>query len=160
MNVRLLLLIAAPAAFLAGCASVTGGIAFQAPATGWTGTPPLFGHAQAWVKQIGKDRMEMVFLVKGTPKTVHADFSDVPANYAHNMDTMHISTVKLCGTQPASLMEARGEDKNGDRMAVEMVETDIGSDRYAAFYMRPWTVPADPQAEAAIRSLCPLKQQG
>jgi hypothetical protein len=146
------------AGVLAGCGSVTNGLAFQAPA-GWTGTPAMFGHLQMWMKNgRQKDSMQMVMLVKGNVnKDGNEDLSMVPPQYSKDMKTVQKGDTKLCGKQPAQQMIAEGTDKDGKHTRVEVISTVIGTDRYIAMYIRPSAMPADPMAESAIHSLCPLK---
>lgn len=145
-------------ALLAGCGSVTQGIAFQAP-TGWTGTPAMFGRLQMWMKS-GKEKntTQMLMLVKGDSKNMQADLSSLPPQYGKDLKVLKRGDTKLCGgTQPAQQFVAQGADKDGHRSQIEMTSTVIGNDRYVAMYIRPLTVSPDAQAEAAIVSLCPTK---
>lgn len=148
------------AGVLAGCGSVTNGLAFQAP-TGWTGTPAMFGRLQMWVKS-GKDKgtTQIVMLVKADAKNTKSDFTLIPSQYGNGKDMKMLShgQTKLCGTQPAEQFVGEGTDKDGKKSRIEMVSTVVGSDRYVAMYMRPDVMPADPMAEGAIHSLCPEKQ--
>jgi hypothetical protein len=141
---------------LAGCGSVTNGIAFQPP-SGWTGTPALFGHMQAWIKNGQQKNSQFVMLVKGNAQNTKSDFSAVPSQYAKDTHVISRGTVKLCGTQPADQIVAEGTNQNGRRSHVEMVSTVIDKDRYMAMYIRPIDQPADASAESAIHSLCPLR---
>jgi hypothetical protein len=145
------------AGMLAGCGSVTSGLAFQAPA-GWSGTPAMFGRFQAWVKP-GKDKSgtQMVMLVKGDTKT-KPDFAVVPSQYSKDTHVISHGSTKLCGTQPAEQYIAEGTSKNEGTSRIEMISTVVGSDRYTAMYIRPAKMAPDQMAEAAIHSLCPLKQ--
>jgi len=148
------------AGVLAGCGSVTNGLAFQAP-TGWTGTPAMFGRLQMWVKS-GKDKgsTQIVMLVKADAKNTKSDFTLIPSQYGNGKDMKMLShgDTKLCGTQPAEQFVGEGTDKDGKKSRIEMVSTVVGSDRYVAMYMRPAVMSADPMAESAIHSLCPEKQ--
>lgn len=144
------------AGMLAGCGSVTNGLAFSPP-SGWTGTPAMFGHLQMWMKSgQQKDTTQMVMLVKGDAKNTHSDFSAVPSQYSKDTNVVSHGSIKLCGTQQAEQFVAEGTDRNNQRSRIEMVSTVIGSDRYIAMYIRPVSMPADASAESAIHSLCPL----
>jgi hypothetical protein len=159
MNARFRLSIVALciAAILAGCGSVTNGLAFQPP-SGWTGTPALFGHMQAWVKSgQQKNSTQFVMLVKGNAQNTKSDFDAVPSQYAKNTNVISRGSVKLCGMQPADQVVAEGTDRDGRRSHIEMVSTVIDRDRYVAMYIRPVNLPADASAESAIHSLCPLR---
>lgn len=142
---------------LAGCGSVTSGLAFQAP-PGWTGTPAMFGHLQAWVKSGDqKGSTQMVMLVKGNANSTHSGINEVPPQYSKNTNVIARTSVKLCGTQPAEQEIAEGTDRDGKKSHIEIISTVIDKDRYIAMYLRPATLPADPAAESAIHSLCPLR---
>ncbi|HET6894339.1 MAG TPA: hypothetical protein VFH72_03055 [Candidatus Baltobacteraceae bacterium] len=145
------------AGMLAGCGSVTNGLAFQAPA-GWSGTPAMFGRFQAWVKT-GKDKSstQMVMLVKGDANKTKPDFAIVPSEYSKDTHVISHGSTKLCGTQPAEQFIAEGTSKDGPSR-IEMISTVVGTDRYTAMYIRPAKMAPDKMAEAAIHSLCPLKQ--
>jgi len=145
-------------AAIAGCASVTSGIAFQPP-SGWTGTPAMFGHFQMWMKSgQQKGSAQMLMLVRGDVKNTRTDLNALPPQLGNDMRVVRHGSVMLCGgTQPAQEYVAVGTDRNGKRSQMELTSTVIGSDRYVAMYVRPLNTPADPQAEAATRSLCPVK---
>jgi len=146
------------AGMLAGCGSVTNGLAFQAPA-GWSGTPAMFGRFQAWVKT-GKDKSstQMVMLVKGDANKTKPDFAIVPSQYSKDTHVISQGKTKLCGTQPAEQFIAEGTSKDEGTSRIEMISTVVGTDRYTAMYIRPAKMAPDKMAEAAIHSLCPLKQ--
>lgn len=159
MNARFYLPIVAlcVAGVLAGCGSVTEGIAF-APPSGWTSTPAMFGRFQMWMKNTQeKNTTQMVMLVRGDANNMHADFNVLPPQYAKDVKVMQHGNVTLCGTQPAEQFVAQGTDNSGKRSQIEMFSSVIGKNRYLAMYLRPANAPADPSAEAAIHSLCPMK---
>ena len=143
---------------LAGCASVSKGTAFQPP-SGWTGTPAMFGRFQLWMKSGGqKDAMQMVMLIKGNGSNAQIhDFNDVPPQYAKDIHVTKRDKITLCGDQPAEESIGEGTDKNGRRSVIQVISTKIGTDAYAAMYVRPQSSSADSQAEAALHSLCPAK---
>jgi hypothetical protein len=142
---------------LTGCGSVTSGLAFQPP-SGWTGTPAMFGHLQAWVKSGDqKGSTQMVMLVKGNANSTHTGINEVPSQYSKNTNVVQRGDVKLCGTQPAQQEIAEGIDRDGKKSRIEIISTIIDKDRYIAMYIRPAALPADAAAESAIHSLCPLR---
>ena len=145
------------AGMLAGCGRVTNDLAFQAPA-GWSGTPAMFGRIQAWVKP-NKDKsgMQMVMLVKGDASKKAPDVAIVPSEYSKDIHIISRGSTKLCGTQPAEQSVAEGTSKDGPSR-IETISTVVGTDRYTAMYIRPAKMAPDKMAEAAIHSLCPLKQ--
>jgi hypothetical protein len=146
------------AGVLAGCGSVTQGIAFQPPA-GWTGTPAMFGRFQMWMKSgQNKDSNEILMLIKGDASSMHGDLTNLPPQYSSNLKVVKHGNTRLCGgSQPAEQVVGEGTDKNGKRSAVEMMSSVIGTQRYIAMYVHPFGMAPDPQAESAIHSLCPTK---
>ena len=67
------------------------------------------------------------------------------------------STITICGSTRAQYLTAVGTGRSGDDQTMEMVSTPVGNQSYLAMYIRPHADKADPDAEAAIRSLCPEK---
>lgn len=63
-------------------------------------------------------------------------------------------TIRICGTQPAEYLEARGTSSRGEEAHVEMVVTNVGGSTYFAMYARPVDLPPNAMAEAALRELC------
>lgn len=126
-------------ATLIGCNhEFTDNIAFQAPA-GWVYSP-AFGHGAAWAKGGGSRELIM------------AQSTDSPLPTGRHPGWKDIS---ICGNHPAVLMLQRNEPNE----LWEGVSTTWGRKRFMAIYVRPANVAPDPQAEAAIRSLC-LKKAG
>lgn len=136
------------ALMLSACGNLQGDAGFQPP-QGWTATPALFGRAQAWTKKdhFGK---QTLMLVKGNARQ-----SDIFYNPQLALNTMHDvthDTIKLCGDRSAD--HYRGVKANG--AVIEGVAVSAGGARYAALYMRDSArTPTDPQAERALRTLCP-----
>lgn len=159
MNTRFRLpIVALCVAFvLAGCGSVTQGIKFAAPA-GWTGTPAMFGRLQMWVKpaKAKGEIPELIILAKGDPKTLKGDFSDVPPQYAKDVKVLKQGQTKICNaSQQADQFIGEGSDKGGTKTEIETISTTIDKERYVATYIRPESLKAAKEAEAAIHSLCP-----
>lgn len=142
------------AGLLAGCASVTSNIAFQPPA-GWSGTPSMFGRMQMWVKQNqAKQNEQFVMLVRGAVSSSNlfenAQFGRGAVNQVKR------STIMICGSRQAQYVTGVGDQgKNRRPTRLEAVIADVGDSKYMALYARDAAIPADPQAEAAIHSLCP-----
>ncbi len=140
---------------LAGCGSVTAGVDFKAPA-GWTSTPSILGRMQAWMKKARDNKQdEMVMLVRGSNANI--DLRTIPQVGSNSMSMTKQSTITICGNQKAQFASGTGAGHSGGKETMEMVSATVGQDGYVAMYLRPQSDPADPAAEAAIRSLCPAK---
>lgn len=139
---------------LAACAGVTSNLAFKPPA-GWSGTPSMFGRMQMWVKQ-GKDKRndQFVMLIRGDVSSQNL-FEN--AQFGRGSVTqVKRSTVMICGGRQAQYVTGLGaQGKNGRRTRLEALVADVGDSKYMAMYARDEAMPADPQAETAIHSLCP-----
>jgi hypothetical protein len=102
------------------------------------------------------DDREILMLIK-SPKPLKADdiFSD-----ARLKDTLKNATVErrasivICGTQPATYVQARGSSSHGGDDFVDLVLTTLRGNSYLAMYVRPISSPTNPSAEAALRELC------
>jgi hypothetical protein len=134
---------------LAACASVQSESNFRPP-PGWTGSPSLFGRVQVWTNK-ERGGVHTLMVVKGD-----SGRSDIFYNPQLALNTMHDvthDTIKVCGGRTAE--HYRGVKTNG--AVIEGVAVrGAGRSRYAALYMRDSAkTPADPQAERALRSLCP-----
>ncbi len=142
-------------AVLGGCGSVTNGIDFRAPA-GWTSTPSILGRMQAWMKKARDNKQdEMVFLVRGSNTSV--DIKNIPQAGLGAISMAKQSTITICGNQKAQFVSGIGTGHSGQKQVMEMVSATVGQDGFVGMYIRPQSDPADPAAEAAIRSLCPAK---
>ena len=142
-------------AALAGCGSVTNGIDFKAPA-GWTSTPSILGRMQAWIKKTGDNKQdEMVFLVRGS--TTSVDIKNIPQAGVGNISMAKSATITICGNQKAQFVSGIGTGHGSQKEVMEMVSATVGQDGFVGMYIRPASAPADPAAEAAIRSLCAAK---
>jgi hypothetical protein len=64
-------------------------------------------------------------------------------------------TIKICSTQPAKHVQARGSSSEGGPIDIETVATIIGGSSYFAVYVRPIVVRPNPKALAALREVCP-----
>jgi hypothetical protein len=142
-------------AALAGCGSVTNGIDFKAPA-GWTSTPSILGRMQAWMKKARDNKQdEMVFLVRGSNTNV--DIKNIPQAGLGSISMAKQTTITICGNQKAQFVSGVGSGHGGQKQVMEMVSATVGQDGFVGMYLRPVSDPADPAAEAAIRSLCAAK---
>jgi len=150
--------------FVLSCAAVTAcgknptdDLNFKAP-QGWTSLPSVMGF-KVWMKNQKNDN-QVLFLVDLPGKAnvkLDSDISKEIGNSGYSGGNIGVvekrSQIKICGDHDAEFMEARA-DKNGQRMVTEIVMTKWKSDLYISFYSRTANGPSDPQAEAAIRSLC------
>lgn len=119
-----------------GCAHrFTGDLAFQAPKS-WVYSP-VPGGGEVWVKGGGSN------------ESIMAQATETPLPLRHP----GWKNITICGNHPAVLMV----QTNNPGQIWEGVSTTWGSERYMAVYVRPVNAPPDPNAEAAIRTLC-LKQ--
>lgn len=143
---------------LAGCGSATDGLAFKPP-PGWTAFPSAlgFGHMAMWFRK-GADNKhdEMVMLIRGQDTTT-MNLKTLPQTGVGNIKAQKSSSITICGGQRAQYLTAIGSGRNGEDQTMEMVSTPVGDQSYLAMYIRPQSDKADPDAEAAIRSLCAAK---
>ena len=142
-------------AALSGCGSVTAGIDFKAPA-GWTATPSILGRMQAWTKKAADNKdVDMIMLIRGSGSNI--DLKNIPQAGVGTISTVKQSTIAICGDRKAQFLTGSASGHTGQKQTMEMVSATVGQDGYIAMYIRPESEPADPAAEAAIRSLCPVK---
>jgi hypothetical protein len=138
----------------AGCGSPGSDTTFKPP-VGWNSTPGVFGRFQMWITGSAQADRQVVILVRGDQNTRIEDTQAFGTRGVH--DVRH-RAVKLCGSQAADSFTARGESVNGSNRVPERVEgvtTRIGSSKYIALYIHPIAIKPDPQAQAALLSLCP-----
>jgi hypothetical protein len=143
------------AVVLGGCAFNTSpaqALQFRPPPD-WRSSPGFLGFMQFWRPPV--DDREVLMLFKSPrqlqPSQVFADTrlqGDV-----RDTKIERRSTIRICGTQPAEYVEARGTSSRGEAR-MEMVVTNVGGSTYFAMYARPVELPANPMAEAALRELC------
>lgn len=151
MNRRLLTVLSA-CVLLASCGSPADSLAFKAPPN-WTATPGLFGRAQIWI-----NNGQFVALIRGDKNMTFDDAAKSAPNVNDTKSTLTSKTITLCGTQKAQYFVGTGQStRNGktQRNVVEGTFTQIGNDRFVAFYVRPAAVQPDAAAENAIHSVCP-----
>lgn len=144
-------------AALAACGSPSSDIAFKAP-DGWKSTPGMFGRFQMWMTGTSDTDRQIVMLIRGDRNTTFSQSQTFSG--ARDMRDIKHDSITLCGSQKADHFSAEGEHTTNSKTTRETFEgimTSIGNSKYMAFYMRPAGVQPDAQAEAAIRSLCPLK---
>jgi hypothetical protein len=143
---------------LTGCGSATDGLAFKPPA-GWTAFPSFlgFGHMAMWFKKASDNKQDqMLMLIRGQD-TSSMNLKNVPQAGIGAVRSQKQSTITICGNQRAQYLSAVGSGHNGEDQSMEMVSTPIGNQSYLAMYIRPQADKPDPDAEAAIRSLCAAK---
>ncbi len=142
-------------AALAGCGSVTAGVDFKAPA-GWAATPSILGRMQMWTKKAADNKQDqMVMLVRGSNANI--DLRTIPQVGSNAMTMTKQSTITICGNQKAQFASGTGSGHSGQKQTMEMVSATVGQDGFVAMYLRPQSDRPDPEAEAAIRSLCAAK---
>lgn len=154
MNKGLLLRLSAlcTACALASCAGVASNLAFHPP-NGWSGTPSMFGRMQMWVKQGNKNQNgQFVMLVRSGLNSGNL-FQTAQFGRGSATDVKR-STIDICNGRQAQYVTATGVNGK-QRTKLEAVLADVGDSKYMAMYARDVKTPADPQAEDAIRSLCP-----
>jgi len=140
---------------LAGCGSVTAGIDFKAPA-GWSATPSILGRMQIWTKKAADNKdVDMLMLVRGSSNNI--DLKSIPQAGVGAITTEKQSTITICGDRKAQFYSGSASGHSGQKQTMEMVAATVGSDGYIAMYIHPQAEAADPEAETAIRSLCPVK---
>jgi len=139
-----------------GCAlnaSPASGLQFQAPA-GWQASPGVMGMMQFW--RPPADDHQVLMLFKSPRKIRESEaFSDARAGQTfQDLTIERRQTIRICGDQSAMYVRGRGSSK-GEPSVVESVIADTGGATYVSLYVRPVASPADIQAEAALRQLCP-----
>jgi hypothetical protein len=140
----------------AGCgADPTTGTAFAPPA-GWTQTPGILG-LKMWIDPT-KGSNQVVMLVK-LPNKSKIDIQkdvDLSSNPAfHGGSVTKQSKIMICGNHPADYLLAHDDGKNGkDAGDAEIILTNWGQDAYMAMYARSNGGKLNPEAEAAIRTIC------
>ena len=134
-------------------ASPTGGLRFQPP-PGWRPSPGMLGYMQFWRPPSGVREALMLFR---SPKRLSSDdlYSDANMQGAFKSVTvLRKQNVQICGNQPAVIVQGIAISRNDTESRVEMVMATVRGTSYLAMYVRPIEVPANPQAEAALRELC------
>lgn len=154
MKVGSFLLAALPlcAGLISGCGSASDNLNFKAPAL-WTATPSVLGMMQAWTNP--RDTKQVLMLMK---LPIGKDVNILDANtQLKDTKVTEKKTIKICGDQPARFVAMIGtsSDAKDDRKSkAEMVITSYGGSTYMAIYDRGANAPADPSAEAALKSIC------
>ncbi|MGA8383878.1 MAG: hypothetical protein WA428_12800 [Candidatus Cybelea sp.] len=150
-------LVAMLAVTVGGCAlqaSPADGLRFEAPA-GWRASPGILGYMQFW-RPPNNDREVLLLFKSPRPMQTNEIFSK--SNLQDTMKDVTIvgqQTIKICGTQPAKYVQARGSSSEGGPIDIETVATIIGGSSYFAVYVRPIVVRPNPIALAALREVCP-----
>ncbi|MFZ0574650.1 MAG: hypothetical protein WA304_13285 [Candidatus Cybelea sp.] len=150
-------LVAMLAVTVGGCAlqaRPADGLRFEAPA-GWRASPGILGYMQFW-RPPNNDREVLLLFKSPRPMQTNEIFSK--SNLQDTMKDVTIvgqQTIKICGTQPAKYVQARGSSSEGGPIDIETVATIIGGSSYFAVYVRPIVVRPNPIALAALREVCP-----
>jgi hypothetical protein len=143
------------AATLAGCGSTTDSLNFKVP-TGYTNKMNTF-IMSLWQKG-DADTGGFIMLMKLPVKVDNSKFdaSTFSSSGAKNMKIESTQSIQICGNQPAMLAKATGtsDQVKGKDMNMEMLMTGVGGNSYIAMYMYPQKSTPDPDAEAAIKSVC------
>jgi len=66
----------------------------------------------------------------------------------------HKRSIRLCGSQPALLVQGTAVSRNDRESNVEMMLANVRGTSYFAMYVRPSELPANSQAEGALYELC------
>ncbi|MHB8194485.1 MAG: hypothetical protein ACYDFS_06290 [Vulcanimicrobiaceae bacterium] len=143
-------------AALSACGSVTTALNFKAP-SGWTSSLSIMGLMQVWTDP--KNSHAVVMLLR-SPVAITAKEALSHADLNH-AKVLARKRVTICGNRPArwitllgaGVVGTSGGNKGPERL--DMLITKAAGATYVAMYARPAGAPADPQAEAAVRSVCP-----
>lgn len=114
----------------------------------------MLGYMQFW--RPPSHVREALMLFK-SPKTLTADdlYSDANMQGAFKSVTvLRKQKIQICGNQPALSVQGIAISRNDTESKVEMAMATVRGTSYLAMYVRPIDVPANPQAEAALRELC------
>lgn len=148
----------AAAAVLAACSSPADGIGFRAP-KGWSSTPGMLGRFQLWMTGSDPNR-QILGLIRGDATMTVRDFSS-KFDLGDGSDDVSVAhtRIPICnGTIADDYRGASASALGGAKRSTVfelVIGPAIGKSRYAAVYVRPRGTAPDPQAETAIRSLCP-----
>ena len=135
-------------------ASPADGLRFAAP-SGWRASPGILGYMQFW-RPPNNDREVLMLFKSPRPMQTNEIFSK--SNLQDTMKDVTVvgqQTIKICGTQPAKYVQARGSSSEGGPIDIETVATLIGGSSYFAVYVRPIAVRPNPIALASLREVCP-----
>ena len=141
---------------LSGCgltSSPADNLTFHAPA-GWQGSPGIMGFMQFW-KAPGNDAEVLMLFKSPKPMDQREVFNNAKLN---ETDVEQQQAIKICGSQPAEYIKARGESNSGAKKTeseIEMVMTNAAGNTYFAMYVYPVGVRPNAEASASLRVLCP-----
>jgi hypothetical protein len=141
------------AAALTGCGSTTDSLDFKVP----NGYQAKFNTMvmSLWTK--GSSTDSVIMLMKIPVKTSESDFQ-VPDSAVKDAKIQSKELMTICGDHQATLMKMTGTSSQSKKNSnVEMLLTSWGSTTYMAMYVYPKGEGADPNAEAAIKSVCQKK---
>jgi hypothetical protein len=147
-------------AALAGCGSATDNLNFKVP-QGYETKLNLFGNAM-WIK--GTDKNAQILWLMKLPVKVddsklyqNFDPSSLPSGGVKNATISQREKITICGDHPAFFMKATGHSTQNNQNIdenIEMLMTAWNGSTYLTMYMYPQGRAPEPDAEAAIRSVC------
>ncbi len=128
-------------------------ITFKAPA-GWQASPGVMGFMQFWKAPGSSDQ---VLMLLRSPKQIPTNDIMTTAN-VKDAKIESVQHVTICGSQPATLLTARGSAQSlttkGTNSNLEMMMSDAGGATYMAMYAYPIGAAPNDEATAALRELC------
>lgn len=140
-------------AFSAGCASVTAGLDFKTP-PGWDQSPSIFGVIQVWSKKSKSSSEDQTLMLIRGHNLNNMSLGQIP-QLGNDLRQVKRSNITICQNKAAQYLSAIGNNNGkGGEERLEAVSAPVGDTSYLSMYIRPIKERADPQAEAAIRSLC------
>jgi hypothetical protein len=146
---------------LVACGSATDSVTFTAPAS-YTSKASLGPFMQIWGGKTEHDVLILLALPVAGDLNKAIDQSQVKG--AEFDKTQKIT---ICGNQTAIFAQGHGEMNTTDSSsstsstsskepsAIEIIATEVKGKTYLAMYGRPLKAPADPEAEKAIKNVCP-----
>ena len=152
MSARYVLAFAA-LSLLAACGSATDSLTFQAP--------PSYhekGSVGPFMK-IWEGAPHNAIIVMSLPVQIDLDKAMSQAQLK-NAEVEKRENLTICNGQRAVYALMRGEANTGDQSSsepaeIQFVATDVNGKTVMAMYARPLKSPADAEASAAIKNLCP-----
>jgi len=157
MNKQRKIALLAVTAMLAGCGSATDAVTFKPPA-GFMSSVSVGPFMQAWS---GPNQSMLMLMAMPTKIDLQHTISNSTVSNADIEKQMRIT---ICGNQEALYADMVGNPQGNKTPApgakeqkerIEFLATTVSGKTYMAMYLRPLGTPPDPQAESAIRNVCP-----
>jgi hypothetical protein len=126
---------------------------FAAP-NSWKPSPGILGFMQFWRAPDNDHELLMVFRSPRPMQTKDIFSNENMQGTTSDVTVVREQTIKICGTQPATFIQARGSSSRAGPMDIETVATNLGGSSYFAVYLRPASTAPNPAALAALRELC------